>query len=45
MLVRDVSEHVLIVGVFGKGIYSLFEVEEMSEEEVVVGCAGLYIEV
>lgn len=41
MLVRNIGEHVLIVGIRGQGIHSLFEMEEMPKEEIVMRCARL----
>lgn len=42
MLACDVGKHILIMGVFGEGIDSLFKVEEMPENDIVVGRTGLY---
>lgn len=41
MLVRDVREHVLIVGISGKAIDPAFQVEKMPEEEIVIRSAWL----
>ena len=41
MLVRDIREHVLVVSIFGKGIYSLLKVEEVPKQEIVIRCARL----
>ena len=41
MLVCYVRKHVLVVGVFGQGIYALFKVEKVPEQKVVMGGARL----
>ena len=42
MLACNVGKHILIVSVLGQGIHSLFQVEKMPKDDIVMGCTRLY---
>ena len=41
MLACDVGKHILVMSVLGQGVHALFQVEQMSEKNIVVGCTRL----